>query len=122
MTDTEYERIEEERMERRQICSRISEMAPWLAEDVAACMEAAYRRGIQQGAILNASDDLNADWRFKPFGNSDRYRLSTNPPNGSGPTQSALKRHSSEARNVSGEVANILDSGLQQQGRDLNND
>lgn len=113
MTDRDYEQLEEERIERRQICDHISEMAPWLAEEIAACMEMSYRRGVQQGAYLNAPDALNGEWRFSPYGDSSRYKTAITPPNGKGPAQTALSKHRSEAANASAAVAHLLNAAHQ---------
>lgn len=117
MTDAEFDKLEEQRWERRKLCDRISDMAPWLADDIAACMEAAYRRGFQQGAYRRPDDGLIADWRFKPFGDPTRYRTAETPPNCSGPSESALARHSSEASNVSTSVAQLLDTERSRQAQ-----
>ena len=99
---------DKQREKRGQECRDIAEAYPWLAEEIAAVAEAAYRRGYQQGAISGANDYAIAEWRFKPVDATKRYKTAATPPKGRAPSVPAIRRHRSEAANASYEVASIM--------------
>ena len=88
-------------------CITIAEKYPWLAEEIAAVAEQAYRRGYQQGASCGASNEAIARWRFSPAKKS-RYKTAAIPPPGKGSSERAIDRHSCEAINASIAIASIM--------------
>jgi len=112
MTDQEFDLLREQEEKRREQCRDLVKQYPWLANEIAAISEQAYRRGYQQGAYRKADDGEIADWRYKPFGDKSRYYTATTPPNCTSPSIPAIKRLQMEARNVSLEVSEIVDETL----------
>lgn len=98
---------EDLRDQRRIESNQIATDYPWLANEIAAVMEAAYRRGFQQGALLSPDDIEIAEWRFRPS-DADRYHVSTTPPKGRCADVPAIKRLKIEAGNASEEIATIV--------------
>lgn len=98
--------------QREKECSEIATKYPWLAEEIAAVSEAAYRRGFQQGNISGQSDDDVADWRFRPLGAYERYRTATPPPGSRVRSEPAIERLAAEAASSSSEVAMIANERI----------
>ncbi len=99
---------EDQNEQREKECLEIATKYPWLAEEIAAVSEASYRRGFQQGNISGQTDFDVANWRYQPFGDMDRYKTATTPPNHTLPSMPAIKRLDIEAANASAEIGEIV--------------
>lgn len=103
---------DDEMMERMDIASKLATTYPWLAEEIAAVTEAAYRRGYQQGHFKGTDANEIADWRFCPLGDYFRYRTSVTPPGGTDRERPAIDRLNIEANNASDVIASLVSQTL----------
>lgn len=112
---TERPYTDDELEERIDTSRDIANKYPWLAEEIAAVTEAAYRRGYQQGHWVGTDADEIADWRFCPLGDYFRYRTAVTPPGGTAPEEPAIQRLRGEAANASDIIAAIVNETIYNQ-------
>jgi hypothetical protein len=99
---------DDEMLERMATAKELATKYPWLAEEVAAVTEAAYRRGYQQGHFKGTDAGEIADWRFCPFGDYFRYRTAVTPPGGTDRERPAIDRLRIEANNASNVIGALV--------------